>query len=450
MYRKFFLSLFLLLFAFHFSFGQFTPKNLKAQRTEQVLTIDGDLSDEAWQDAAKADDFTEYRPAIGQPEAKSNRTETFLLYSDEGIYFGGTCYEPSRDSIARELQGRDGFGNNDFIGIIFDTYHDELNGFEYFLTPLNEQWDAKLTANSGEDFSWNAVWESATIIHEEGWSFELFIPYAAIRFSKDKVQDWGLNITRKRTNTGQRYTWSPINPNVNGFMTQAGLWEGISDIKPPLRLQLSPYFSIYANHFPTTEPGQKDLNAQAAGGMDLKLGLSQAFTLDATLIPDFGQVQSDNQVLNLSPFEVKFNENRAFFNEGTELFGKGGLFYSRRIGGSPLHRGDANDALGDNERVKSNPTESKLVNATKISGRTRGGLGVGLLNAITRTQFATIEDTETGQTRRVETDPTTNYNIVVLDQTLKNNSSVSFINTNVMRGGDDYNANVSAALFSLV
>ena len=447
--RRILLLFLFLFFAPLFSFGQFTPKTLEARRTEQAITIDGNLTDPAWRDAPRADEFVEYRPTIGRKETQDNRTETFLLYTDDGIYFGGTCYEPDRDSIARELQGRDGFGNNDFIGIVFDTYHDELNGFEYFLTPLNEQWDAKLTPSGDEDFSWNAVWRSASIIHDKGWSFELFIPYAAIRFSKDQTQDWGLNITRKRAYTGQRYTWSPIDPNVNGFMTQAGLWQGIRDIKPPLRLQLSPYFSMYGNHFPTSEPGQKNMTGQVTGGMDLKLGLSQAFTLDATLIPDFGQVQSDNQVLNLSPFEVKFNENRAFFNEGTELFGKGNLFYSRRIGGMPLRRGDADDELGEDEQVKNNPSISKLVNATKVSGRTRGGLGVGLLNALTKRQFATIENTETGEIRKVETDPMTNYNILVLDQTLRNNSSVSFINTSVLRGGTDYNANVSAAMFSL-
>lgn len=435
------------LFLFHISFGQTVSKTLEAKRTNQAITIDGILSDSAWQDAAKAENFVQFRPKMGLPEATESRTETFLVYTDAGIYFGGTCYERSRDDIAREFRGRDGFGNNDVIGLVFDTYHDQLNGFEYFLTPLNEQWDAKLTANGDEDFSWNAVWQSATVLHDEGWSFELFIPYSAIRFSKDPVQNWGLNISRRRRQTGEQYTWSPIDPNVSGFLTQEGLWEGISNIKPPLRLQLSPYFSVYANHFPTDEPGQKNLNAQVTGGLDMKLGLSQAFTLDATLIPDFGQVQSDNQVLNLSPFEVKFNENRAFFNEGTELFGKGNLFYSRRIGGSPLNRG--NVTIDDNERVKANPNISKLVNASKISGRTKGGLGIGLLNAVTKTQYATVENVETGLTRRVETDPTTNYNIIVLDQTLKNNSSISFINTSVLRGGTDYNANVSAGLFSL-
>lgn len=448
------LHLFLLCTSFPYhSIGQIIPKNLPAQRTTLPVIIDGKLTDLAWKDAAKADDYTEFRPVIGRKEEQGNHTETFLMYDNEGIYFGGTCFERSRDSISKELKGRDGFGMNDYIGIIFDTYNDKLNGFEYFVTPLGEQWDAKMTSNTdsdngGEDFSWNAVWKSAVVMHDKGWSFEIFLPYSAIRFSKDKVQNWGLNITRRRRKTEQQYTWNAINPNVNGFLTQEGFWTGITDIKPPVRLQFSPYFSVYANHFPINEAGQKNWTNQVSGGLDLKLGLNQAFTLDATLIPDFGQVQSDNQVLNLTPFEVKFNENRTFFTEGTELFNKGNLFYSRRIGGTPIHLGKAYNALNSNEKIVRNPTESKLLNATKISGRTKSGLGIGILNAITRPQHALIENTENGDTRRFETDPTTNYNILVLDQTLKHNSSVSFVNTSVIRGSSNYNANVSAGLFS--
>jgi hypothetical protein len=235
---------------------------------------------------------------------------------------------------------------------------------------------------------------------------------------------------------------------MNGFLTQEGTWAGITDIKPPLRLQFSPYFSVYGNHFPINQADQKNWTSQISGGLDVKLGLNQAFTLDATLIPDFGQVQSDNRVLNLTPFEVKFNENRTFFTEGTELFGKGNLVYSRRIGGTPIHLYDAYNELKANEKVLKNPSESKLINASKISGRTKNGLGIGILNAITRPQHAIIQDLENGSIREFETDPLTNYNIFVLDQTLKNNSSVSFINTSVLRGSGNYNANASAGLFS--
>lgn len=440
-----------------FSFGQIDPsakKNIEAKRTQKPIKIDGLLNDAGWKDAALATDFVEFRPNIGKIDSVGNHTEAYIMYSDAGIYIGGTCYESDITQISKELVGRDGFGANDYIGFIFDTYNDKLNGFEYFVTPLGEQWDAKMTANQdsnngGEDFDWNAVWQSDVKIHDKGWTFEVFIPFSAIRFSNAKAQNWGLNITRRRRKTERQNTWSPINPTVNGFLTQEGQWAGLENIKPPLRLQLFPYFSIYANHFPSNTAVQKNWTSQVSGGLDLKLGLSQSFTLDATLIPDFGQVQSDNQVLNLTPFEVKFNENRAFFTEGTELFNKGNLFYSRRIGGRPIHLDAAYESVSEKEEMLKNPTESKLINATKISGRTKNGLGIGLLNAVTKTQFAEIKNIETGAIRLFETDPATNYNIFVLDQTLKNNSSLSFVNTSVLRGSDTYNANVSAGLFSI-
>lgn len=428
------------------------PRLLEAKRATKPVKIDGLIDEEAWKDAALATDYIEFRPAVGAKEAEESKTVSYLMYTDEGIYFGGFCYERTRDSIARELKGRDGFGMNDYIGIIFDTYKDNLNGFEYFVTPLNEQWDAKMAPNNdgnSEDFSWNAVWKSAVVMQDNGWSFEMFIPYGAIRFGKKEVQEWGVNITRRRQKTGQQFTWNPIDPNVNGFLTQEGYWTGITNIKPPVRLQFSPYFSVYANHFPINQSGAKNLTSQVNGGLDVKYGLNQAFTLDATLIPDFGQVQSDNQVLNLSPFEVQFNEYRNFFTEGTELFSKGGLFYSRRIGGTPIHYGQASAQVGSTEKLLKNPSESKLINASKISGRTQSGLGIGILNAITKTQYATIEDINTKDQRKVMTDPLTNYNILVLNQSLKNNSSVSLINTNVTRSGADYDANVTAGLFDL-
>jgi hypothetical protein len=390
----------LLLVSFRSTAQKSVIRELEAKRTNGIVKVDGLLNDSAWQDAALMTDMVEFRPKTGALEDPANKTVAWLMYNDEGIYFGGFCRERTRDSIATELIGtRDGFGTNDYVGLILDTYNDKLNGFEYFVTPLGEQWDAKMnppSPNSNmEDFSWNAVWQSGAVITDSGWSFEMFIPFSAIRFGKKEVQDWGLNITRRRRKTEQQNTWNPIDPNVNGFLTQEGIWKNISNIKPPLRLQFSPYFSVYANHFPQNKPGQKNLTSQVNGGLDVKYGINQAITLDATLIPDFGQVQSDNQVLNLTPFEVKFNDYRNFFTEGTELFSKGNLFYSRRIGGSPIHLYDVYNQTDSNETVVKNPAESKLINATKISGRMQNGLGIGILNAVTKEQYATIENMDT-------------------------------------------------------
>ena len=166
--------------------------------------------------------------------------------------------------------------------------------------------------------------------------------------------------------------------------------------------------------------------------MDLKYVLNEAFTLDLTLVPDFGQVQFDQQVLNLSPFEVQFNENRQFFTEGTELFNKQSLLYSRRVGGVPINYGGVNEQLDSNETIIENPGQTQLINATKLSGRTKKGTGIGVFNAITKPMEAVIENNETFERRRIETATATNYNVFVLDQNLKHNSTITFTNTNVL------------------
>ncbi len=405
---------------------QTTKKKITIKRINSTIKIDGEINEADWLNAPAADSFIALRPTPFQKESPDNATQIYFLYNDEGIYIGGYLHEKNKDSISHELVGRDGFGANDFIGVIFDTYYDKQNGFEYFVTPLGEQMDAKQSPNmngDSEDFGWNSVWESACKIHNDGWSFEMFIPYSAIRFGKNKLQDWGLNIVRRRQKSGEQLFWQAIDPTVNGFLTQEGMLLGLENIKPPLRLQFSPYFSVYKNNDALAEAGKSKNTTNFNGGMDIKYGLNQAFTLDMTLIPDFGQVQTDNLILNLTPFEQKFNDNRPFFTEGAELFNKGNLFYSRRI-----------------------PTA--LYNATKISGRTQKGLGIGFLNAIAKPQYETTKNSN-GDEVKVQTAPLTNYNIIVFNQSLKNNSSVSLVNTNVMRDGAARDANVTAALVDL-
>ena len=429
------------------AWAQPSPRKLPAVRATRAIRIDGELNDEAWKGAPLVDKLIEARPTFGKVEDTANRSQFYILYDDNAVYFGGFCHEKSRDSISTELIGRDLVGINDFVGVLFDTYQDGINGVGFYVTPLGEQFDSKYALNN-EDGSWSTVYETATRMRKDGWTFEMRIPYSALRFSKEKVQNWNINFIRRRTKTGQQYFWNPVDPNSFGLMNQSGKWEGISDIQAPLRLSFSPYFSSYLAHNPGGS-WQQTVN----GGMDVKYGISKGFTLDMTLIPDFGQVQSDNQVLNLTPFEVRYNENRSFFTEGTELFNKGNLFYSRRVGGAPIHYGDISDTtsryahIGANDVILQNPSETKLVNATKISGRTAHGLGIGFFNAITKPQYARVSGS--GGDYKLETNPLTNYNIIVLDQTMKNNSSVTLVNTNVTRNGSDYDANVTAGLWDL-
>ncbi len=420
-------------------------KKLNAVRTDKSPKIDGILDDEAWKNAPIAGNFIEFRPNPGKPEKENQKTEVRIVYDNSAIYVAARMYD-NPDSIAREIAARDQVGDADFFGIIFDTYLDKINGSGFYVTAAGSQFDAKYSVGGNEDPNWNAVWESNVKIDKEGWTAEMKIPYSALRFSKKDIQEWGINMTRRRQKIQQQFFWNSVDPQKSGFINQSGEVSGISNIKAPVRLSFSPYVSSYANHYPYNQPGIKNTSSSFNGGMDIKYGINQSFTLDMTLVPDFGQVQSDNQILNLSPFEVQYNENRQFFTEGTELFSKGNLFYSRRIGSNPNYLGEASIVNG--EKVVEYPTEAKLLNATKISGRTAKGLGIGFFNAITNHMQARVEDAQ-GNERLVETQPLTNYNIIVFDQSLKNNSSLSFINTNVLRQGSIYDANVSAIDFSL-
>jgi hypothetical protein len=429
-----------------------TPvKSLVAIKTSTPPKIDGLLDDDAWKNAPIATDFVELNPVAGRHETQENRTEVKILYDDDAIYIGARMYETGAKKVAHELVNRDNVGTSDFVGVVLDTYHDGINAVGFYVTAAGIQFDAKYAPNpngNNEDLSWNAVWLSKAHIDEHGWTAEIRIPYSALRFSKKDVQLWGLQLVRRRQYEQKELFWNEVDPKKNGFINQEGDLNGIHSITPPVRLAFYPYFSTYVNHYPYSTPGLKNTSAQFDGGMDLKYGFNESFTLDLTLVPDFGQVQSDNQILNLTPFEVKYVDNRPFFTEGTELFSKGNIFYSRRVGGQPLNYSAAYNNLKPGEKVIGNPTETKLLNAFKITGRTAGGLGIGIFNGITEPTNAVLQDS-LGHKRLFRTAPYTNYNILVLDQNLANNSSVTLINTNVDRFGKDYSADVGGAVFNL-
>ena len=431
-------------------------RQLRAVRISTAPKMDGVLDEAVWQTAPVATGFYENEPTPGPIE--KHKTEVRVLYDDAALYIGAVMHDVSQDSILHQLSARDDFGNTDWFGVFIDTYHDQLNGYEFQVSSGGVQADARLSPTNGEDNNWNAVWESRTVMSGTDWVAELRIPFSAIRFSSAAEQVWGINFGRQRRSSRQKFFWNEVRPQVDGFVNQWGELTGLRNLKPPLRLSLTPYVSTYVNHYPYNVAGQRNSTTSFNGGADVKWGINESFTLDATLVPDFGQVQSDNQVLNLSPFEVQYNENRGFFTEGTELFNKGGLFYSRRVGAQPIgfygvsgqlrvgtRHADGTRQAG--EYVVQNPGITRLLNATKVSGRTASGLGVGIFNAVSNDVYATLQDSTTGARRNVLTQPLTNYNIVVLDQTLKNNSYVSLVNTNVTRAGSTYDANVTGGLF---
>ncbi|MBE0667214.1 MAG: carbohydrate binding family 9 domain-containing protein, partial [Bacteroidales bacterium] len=402
------------------------------------------LDDEIWQKGTLATDFVMYNPYNGIPS--KYRSEVRILYDDDALYIGAMLFDPEPDSIFVELGARDeGNLNADNFWIDISPFNDGLYGEQFKVSASNVQADIKL--NSSDDYhredTWDAVWESATGITEEGWCAEIRIPYSALRFPKSGEQTWGINFWREVRRVRETSSWSFVTKEYGSSVAHMGGLTGIANITPPLRLSLTPYVSGYIENV-SDQPG---VGTSYNGGLDIKVGLTESFTLDATLIPDFGQVQSDDHVLNLSPYEVKYNEKRPFFMEGTELFNKGDIFYSRRIGGRPHLSGELYDQLEPGETVTRNPSEVQLINATKISGRTKNGLGIGIFNAVTGSVWAEVTNTATGESRKIRTEPLTNYNMIVLDQSLKNNSYLSFANTNVIRAGvkdeNFYTANVS-------
>lgn len=416
-------------------------KTTMAARATKAPVLDGYLEPEVWQTVRPAINFVRFDPLNGKPS--SQETEVYLLYDNEAVYIGARLYDTAPDSILTQLGGRDsGENNSDMFAVYLDTYNDKQNAFAFMVSAAGVQTDIKFSQGR-EDWNWDAVWASSVKKDEQGWVVEMKIPYGAIRFPETEVQTWGVNFMRVIRRKREKSYWNHVNNRIEGFVSQEGRAIGIEGIKSPVRLQFTPYISSYINHYSGDTKGKSPYSRSVNGGMDVKYGINDAFTLDVTLVPDFTQTQSDNQVLNLSPFEVKHGENRQFFTEGTELFNKGGLFYSRRIGGTPILRGGVKDSLQENEVISENPTISSLLNAAKVSGRTIKGLGIGLFNAFTRNMYATVQNTETGETREVLTDPFTNYSVFVLDQTLPRNSFVTFTNTNVTRTKGVHDANVS-------
>tara|TARA_B100001057_G_scaffold83657_1_gene79384 strand:- start:2104 stop:4545 length:2442 start_codon:yes stop_codon:yes gene_type:complete len=416
----------------NYAIAQVIHKKIEAYRTETSPIIDGVIEPELWSHLPKAKNWSQLEPKNGEPERLNQKSEVQFMYDDRALYIGAMFYDSSPDSIFTEFSLRDeGNKNCDWFGVWISPYNDAQNEFMFALTAAGVQQDSRSTIE-GSDKNWDAVWQSAVNINEKGWSAEIEIPYSALRIPNTQIQEWGINVGREIRRTREFYSWNPIDISNSNYAAQAGILTGIKNIEAPLRLSVMPYISSYIDFYESQSSNNTN------GGLDLKYGIDDSFTLDVTLIPDFGQTVFDNQILNVSPFEIQFDENRSFFSEGTELFNKSNLFYSRRIGDKP----SSAISLSENEIVVESPSRVQMLNASKISGRTAKGLGIGFFNAITEKTYATVEDTISGETSEKLIEPLSNYNVLVLDQVLKNNSYITFTNTNVSRQGDAKDANV--------
>jgi len=441
-HRLLFLFFFLNSLFFYSQTTQQTRKNINTKKIENPPKIDGIPNEEIWNTIVPANGFVMVEPGDGDPIPESHQTIAKVLYDDEAIYIAAIMKESNPEKIMRQFTQRDNISQSEFFLIDINTYDDGENQTRFIVTSAGTQADARMTGNN-EDYAYNVVWESAVSQDEEGWYAEIKIPYSALRFPEKDTQSWGIQFSREITHLNATYVWNYVDKSVGQASQYTGLLTGISNIDPPVRLSLYPFTTLAVDQF----DGETDFNFNA--GMDLKYGINDSFTLDMTLVPDFGQTAYDEVVLNLGPFEQVFGENRAFFTEGTELFNKGDLFYSRRVGSTPIGFNAAQTELLENEEILENPDRADLLNALKISGRTDRGLGIGFFNAITDKSEAIFRDTISGNIRRETTESFANYNILVLDQRFNKNSSVSLINTNVTRNGHFRDGNVTGFLFDI-
>lgn len=416
-------------------------KNIEAVRIDTPPKIDGVLDDEIWESLPIATDFNMFEPGNEGTITSDYQTEVKIAYDDNAVYIAASMFDPNPDEILSQLSQRDEvFVQADLFYVALNTFNDGINETRFYVTSAGTIGDSKSSQNRN-DFNYNVVFNCKISKDEKGWYAEFRIPYNALRFPEIETQDWSVNFYRQLKNKNETHSWNFIDNKVGNQKLYNGLIKGVNNIDPPIRLTFYPF----AQGVVSTFDGKTDSDFTA--GLDLKYGISDSFTLDLTLVPDFGQTAFDEVRLNLGPFEQTFGENRAFFTEGVELFNKGRIFFSRRIGGSPS--GEVEN-LEENKIITEQPSSVNILNAVKVSGRTKKGLGVGFLNSITERTYAEIQDTITGNQRKELIESLANYNVFVLDQEFNGNSSVSLINTNVLREGSEFrDANVTAGVFSI-
>jgi len=398
-----------------------------AVRAEQAPRVDGRTDDAAWQTAPRFSDFRQFEPRVDvEPTFK---TEFQVAYDDKNLYVLVRMFDPHPDSIMHALSRRDQRGPSDQIKLLIDSYDDKRSGFTFAVNPDGVKRDYAMSDDGNEDDSWNGVWDVATAVDSAGWVAEFRIPLSQLRYAPAERHTFGFGIWRDIERYRERTAWPLWSPTRSGISSQLGRLTGLQGISSERRLEVTPYVVTknVQRNLPATGYGREQ---QISLGGDLKLGITPNVTLDATVNPDFGQVEADPAVVNLTAFETFFSERRPFFVEGTGLYRfelncyivvdcstNEGLFYSRRIGRSPALRGQYGDAM--------TATSTPIAAAAKLTGRTRGGLSFGLLEALT-------PEVEGTQDRTVE--PLTNYMVLRAQQDLRGGESgISLIATGVNR-----------------
>ncbi|HEX6038792.1 DUF5916 domain-containing protein [Longimicrobium sp.] len=369
-------------------------RQAQAARTAQPPHIDGVLDDDAWRQAQPITDLIQRAPNPGAPSTLP--TEARILYDDGAVYVAMRMHDPAPDSMVAPLGRRDLAGiSSEWAHVMIDSYNDKRTAFRFSVNPRGVQKDAFHSNDTNEDLGWDAVWESAARVDSAGWTVEYRIPLSQLRYSgTEGEQTWGIQVSREIARRSEIADWSAIRPDRNGFVSQFGEVSGIRGIRSARRLEVLPYSVARVTRAPGSDadPFWNRNDGFGSVGADVKYGLTSDLTLTATINPDFGQVEADPSEVNLSAFETFFQERRPFFTEGSDIFGfdvgfpygvRGAQFgndqpfYSRRLGRQP-QGGAPGNAL-----FTSAPEATTILGAAKLSGKTRGGWSIGLLDAVT-------------------------------------------------------------------
>ena len=382
------------------------------------ITIDGRMDEKAWATARPVTGFIQHTPNDG--ETATERTEVRVLYDDAALYIGARMYESNPDEIAATLFRRGGNGYSDWFHVGIDSYDDRRTAFVFGVNPRGVKRDFLFYNDNNQDWNWDAVWNVAVTIDEHGWTAEFRIPFSQLRYNGNEEggRSWGINFSRDIARRGETSFWSPVPTDSDAMVSRFGRLEGLYELPSLQRLEIMPYTSGRLDRTPGTgdHPFLNEYGTSLGLGADIKYGISSNVTITATINPDFGQVEVDPAVVNLSAFETFFSERRPFFLEGAEIFNYGFsgyinmgdepmLFYSRRIGRPP--RGSVPDeALYDDI-----PSQTPIAGAVKLSGKTAGGWSIGILNVLTPKLTADYMP-EDGRQRSTPVEPLSNYTVL--------------------------------------
>jgi len=433
MNQKYFYSLIISLSLFSGVFSQETKKDsvannsvkpVRSYNTTRLTTakpvIDGVLNDACWQTGEWSGDFTQLLPKEGAKPSQDTKIK--ILYDDKNIYVAIRAFDTEPSKISRKLGRRDEL-YGDIAGINFDSYHDHRTGFEFSVTAAGQKIDLILFNPMAWDVNWNAVWYVKTGLEDSAWVAEYEIPLSQLRYSRDKEQVWGMHVWRWIDRLSEESDWEVQSMSGPGMLYAFGELKGINNLPKSRRVEIMPYAVGKLKTFekvPGNPFADKGRSWLGNVGLDAKIGLTSNFTADLTVNPDFGQVESDPSVMNLTAFETLYEEKRPFFLEGLNIFkfemGDANLFYTRRIGHTPEYQPKREDY----EYMKY-PDNTSILSAVKVSGKTSDGLAVGVLQSLTANENARLFSG--GKTKDLRVEPLTSLTVGRLQQDYKDGNS---------------------------